>query len=176
MIIEILLLYVVYLALLILTSYYINLYISKDQFTKDELKDILPYLARFKVAITAKYTTFLFVIILSTSSLIGLIIPFLSNNWFLNSSIIFIITYFTFPLVKKNFDNAKVTTGGNFSDTIINIFAGYYNIIIIGFGAGTATAIMYNWGANKAIHFVWLMINFIIISILSGIEIKNTGE
>ena len=176
MIIEILLLYVAYFAVLILASYYINLCISKDQFTKEELKDVLPYINRFRVTITAKYTPFMLLVILAVSSIFGLIIPFLSDNWLLNSSIIFIVIYFTFPLAKKNFDNAKVTTGGNFSDTAINIFAGYYNVIIIGFGVGTATAIMYNWGSNKAIHFLWFLINFIIISIFTGIAIKNSAE
>ena len=46
MIIELLIIYLVYLLLLILGSYYVNLYISKDQFTKEELKDILPYISQ----------------------------------------------------------------------------------------------------------------------------------
>ncbi len=176
MIIELLLLYFAYLAVLILGSYYVDLYVSKDQFTKEEIKNIMPYIGRFRTTVMAKYAPHMLFIILIFSSILGLVFPFLSDNWFLNSSIIFIVIYFTFPLAKRNFDNAKVTTGGNFSDTVINIFAAYYNIIIIGFGAGTATAIMYNWGANKAIHFMWFLINFIIITTLTGIAIKNMAK
>ncbi len=162
MIIEILLIYIVYLVIVILSSYYVNLYISKDQFTKDELKEILPYLSKFWTRITGNYSILILGIVIIVSSFLGIIIPMLSNNWFFNSSILFVIMYLTFPLAKRNFDKAKVTTGGDISDTIVNIFAKYYTIILIGFGTGTATALMYNWGAYRIIHFLWFVINFII--------------
>jgi hypothetical protein len=166
-IIEIVLIYVAYLILLILGSYYVDLYLSKDQFTKNELKDIMPYLKESLNRVLRTYS------ILVISSAIGIALPMLSQHWFLNSAILFLVMFFTFPLAKKNLEKAKVTTGGNLSDTAMNIFTEYDNIILTGFGAGTATGLMYNWGVYKAIHFLWFLINFIVLSILVGIAIKN---
>ena len=173
MFIEIIVIYLVYLIILILGSYYVNLYLSKDQFTKDELKDIIPYLERLWNNIANNFSMLILAISLIVSSMVGILLPMLSQHWFLNSSIIFVVMFFIFPLAKKNFDKAKVTTGGNLSDTAMNIFLKYYNFILIGFGTGTASALMYNWGVFKAVHFLWFLINFIVLSILLGIAIKN---
>jgi hypothetical protein len=172
-IIEIVLIYVAYLILLILGSYYVDLYLSKDQFTKNELKDIMPYLKESLNRVLRTYSMPLLAVILVISSAIGIALPMLSQHWFLNSAILFLVMFFTFPLAKKNLEKAKVTTGGNLSDTAMNIFTEYDNIILTGFGAGTATGLMYNWGVYKAIHFLWFLINFIALSILVGIAIKN---
>jgi len=169
-VIELLIIYLVYLMLLIMGSYYVNLYISKDQFTKDELKNILPYLAQLWNKIINNHSAPLLIAAFAISAIIGIALPLLSDIWFLNSSIIFLVMFFTFPVAKKNFDKTQVTTGGALSDTIINIFCRYYNIILIGFGNGTATGLMYNY---KSIHFLWFLINLIALSVMIGVAIKN---
>lgn len=173
MIIELLIIYLVYLLLLILGSYYVNLYISKDQFTKDELKNILPYLSQLWSKIINNHSTPILVATFIISATIGIALPLLSDHWFLNSSIIFLVMFFSFPVAKKNFDKTQITTGGSFSDTIINIFCRYYNVILIGFGNGTATGLMYNF---KTLHFLWFLINLIALSIMVGVAIKNYIE
>jgi hypothetical protein len=175
-IIEILLIYVFYLALIILGSYYVNLYLTKDQFTKDELKDILPYMTKFWNKIANTYSMSIMAICIGVASLIGILLPMLSQHWFLNSAIIFIVMFFTFPLAKKNFDMALITTGGTFADTAMGIFVKYNNIILIGFGTGTATGIMYNWAVFKAINFLWFLVNLIVLTIFIGIVIKNANN
>jgi hypothetical protein len=175
-IIELLIMYVVYLLLLILGSYYVHLYISKDQFTKDELKDVMPYLTQLLSKIVNNYSTSILVATLLVSSVIGMALPLLSDHWFLNSSIVFLVMFFTFPVAKKNFDKTQVTTGGTASDTIINIFTRYYNVILIGFGNGSATGLMYSWGVNKSVHFLWFLINLIALSVMTGVVIKNFNE
>jgi hypothetical protein len=172
-IIELLLMYVVYLLLLIIGSYYVNLYLSKDQFTKEELKEVLPYLSQLLSKIINNYSTSILIATLLVSSIIGIALPLISDHWFLNSSIIFLIMFFTFPVAKKNFDKTQVTTGGTASDTVINIFSRYYNVILIGFGNGSATGLMYNWGVYKSVHFLWFLINFIALSVMVGVAIKN---
>jgi hypothetical protein len=169
-IIELVIIYVVYLLLLILGSYYVNLYISKDQFTKDEIKNILPYLSQLWSKIINNNSAPILIMAFVMSALIGMALPLLSDHWFLNSSIIFLIMFFSFPVAKNNFDKIQVTTGGTISDTIINIFTRYYNVILIGFGNGTATGLMYNY---KILHFLWFLINLIALSIMVGVAIKN---
>lgn len=173
MIIEIILIYIVYLMLLTLGSYYVNLYLTQDQFTKEELKNVIPYLIKLRDSIANNYSMTILAVILIVSSLVGIALTMVTEYWFLNSAIIFAVMFFIFPLVKKNFDKAMVTTGGNLSDTAMNMFLKYYNFILIGFGTGTASAIMYNWGAFKSIHFLWFLINIIALTILLGITINN---
>lgn len=173
MIIEIILIYIVYLILLILGSYYVNLYLTQDQFTKEELKNVIPYLIKLRDSIANNYSMTILAVILIVSSLVGIALTMVTEYWLLNSAIIFAVMFFIFPLVKKNFDKAMVTTGGNLSDTAMNMFLKYYNFILIGFGTGTASAIMYNWGAFKSIHFLWFLINIIALTILLGITINN---
>jgi hypothetical protein len=171
--IEIILIYIVYLFVLIVGSYYVDLYLSKDQFTKEELKDVLPYLSKLWRKIAHSYSVSLVAAILTVSSLFGILFPMVSQNWFLNSSIIFLIMYFSFPVLKKNFDKTTVTVSGSYADTATNIFVKYHEIILIGFGAGTATGLIYNWGVFKAVHFLWFLVNLIALSILIGLAIKN---
>ncbi len=176
MIIEIVLIYIFYLMIIILGSYYVNLYLSKDQFSKDELKDILPYLTKLWDRINNTYSLSILMICLGVASLIGVLLPMLSQHWFLNSAIIFIVMFFTFPLAKKNFDMARVTTGGSLSDTAMSIFVKYHSIILIGFGTGTATGIMYSWAVYKAINFLWFLINLIVLTIFIGMVIKDINS
>jgi hypothetical protein len=175
-IIEILLIYIIYLTVIILGSYYVNLYLSKDQFTKDELKDIVPYLTKLWSRINNIYSMSIMMICIGAASLIGVLLPMLSQHWFLNSAIIFIVMFFTFPLAKKNFDIARITTGGSFSDTAMSIFVKYHSFILIGFGTGTATGIMYNWGVSKEINFLWFLVNLIVLTIMIGMVIKDINS
>lgn len=121
-IIEIIFIYIVYLVMLILGTYYVNLYLSKDNFTKDELKDVLPYLTKLWATVTTKYSMSIMLICLGVASLVGALLPLLSQNWFLNSGIIFIVMFLSFPFAIKNFNMSRITTGGTFYDTAMNIF------------------------------------------------------
>ena len=173
MIIEIVFIYIFYLLIIVLGSYYVNLYLTKDQFTKDELKDVLPYLTKLWNRIMTSYSISILLICLCAASLVGVLLPMLSQHWFLNSAIIFVIMFFTFPLAKKNYDMARITTGGSFADTAMSVFVKYNSIILIGFGAGTATGIMYSWGVYKAINFLWFLVNLIVLTIFIGIVIRD---
>lgn len=173
MIISIALLFALYLAAVIAGSYYANLYLTKDQFSKDDLKEIMPYVKDSWAIISRKYSMPVLSVIFFVSSIIGIALTMLSHNWFLNSAILLLVMFFTFPLAKKNVEKAGVTTGGNFSDMALTLFAQYDNIILTGFGAGTATGLMYNWGAYNAIHFFWFLVNLIALSIIVGIAIRN---
>jgi hypothetical protein len=172
-VLELILIYFTYLIILLLGSYYVNLYLSKDHFTKEELKNVVPFLTQSLKKVMNSHSMSIMIILLFVSSLLGILVTMLSENWFLNSSIIFIVMFLTFPLAKKNFDKVKVTIGGSYADTAINIFSKYYNFLLIGYGNGTASALMYNWGVYKAVPFLWFLINFIVISILLGMVINN---
>jgi len=175
-VIQFILLFAVYLVVVVLGSYYVNLYVTHDRFSKEELKAVIPYLAQLGNKITADYSIPAIALTFGVASLLGIAFPMLSEHWFLNSSILFVALFLAFPLVKKNIERANVTTGGTLYDTAIFIFVKYYNFIVVGFGAGTATAIMYNWAVYKSIHFLWFLANFILISILTGIAVNHIAN
>ncbi|TFH42560.1 MAG: hypothetical protein E4G96_03195 [Chrysiogenales bacterium] len=165
-----LIIYVIYLITLTCGSYYIHLFISKEQFTRDDLKHIAPYLMQYWNKISGSHSIFMLVIVSILSSAVGAVIPMISHHWLLNSSILFLVMFFLFPTMKGSIDRIQVTTGGDFSDTVANAFSKYHSFIIIGFGSGTATALMYNWGALKVIGFLWFMLNFVLLTFFIGAE------
>lgn len=173
MIISIALLFALYLAAVIAGSYYVNLYLTQDQFSKDDFREIMPYVKDSWAKISRNYSMPVLAVIFFVSSIIGIALTMLSQNWFLNSAILFLVMFFTFPYAKKNVEKAGVTTGGNFSDMALTLFVQYDNMILTGYGAGTATGLMYNWGAYNAIHFFWFLVNLIALSIIVGIAIRN---
>jgi hypothetical protein len=175
-VIELILLFLAYLAAVIFGSYYVNLYITRDQFSKEDLKNVFPYISDLWSGITSNNSLAALLGILIASSFVGILITMITRNWFLNSSIIFVILFLTFPLAKKSFEKARVTTGGGFGDRTVEVFAKYDSFILIGYGAGTGTALMYNWGVYKAVPFLWFLINFIVITILLGMVIKNVAN
>ncbi len=176
MVIEIILIYILYLMIIVLGSYYVNLYLSKDSFTKEELKEVIPYLTKLWNKIKNNYSMTILLVCIGVASLIGILLAMLSQNWFLNSAILFVVMFFTFPLAKKNFDSAMITTGGNISDTAMGIFVKYQAVILIGFGTGTATGLMYNWGVYKSINFLWFLVNIIVMTIIIGMCIKEINN
>ncbi len=174
--IEFLSLFAMYIVIVVLGSYYVNLYITQDKFSKEELKAVMPYLSRLRDRIVDEYSLPLFVITVAVSSLLGIALTMITEHWALNSAILFVAMYYSFPLLKKNIDKANVTTGGSLYDTAMGMFAKYNTIIIIGFGAGTAASLMYNWAVNKSVHFLWFFANFILITILVGIAVHRVAN
>ncbi len=173
MVFDIIILYVLYCAVMICIGYYTSLFMTKDTYTRDELKSIMPFFAQYWRSISGSHSVLLVLFVFLISSFLGVLLPLLSDGWFLNSSIIFIIIFIIFPMMQGSLERAQVTTGGDFSDTAANIFSKYYNFIVIGFGCGTATALMYNWGSRDVIHFTWFFINFVILTICIGVAVKR---
>ncbi len=172
-IIEIILIFIIYLSVLIGGFYYVDLIMTRDQFTRSDLKNITPYLKKLWDLIQDRYAITVFATIFAGSAIIGIAIPLLSYHWFLNSAILFAIIYIVLPVIKNYFEQSRVTATENALDTSANIFIRYADVIIFGFGAGTATSCIYNWGASKEINFFWFLINFIVITVLLGLVLKN---
>lgn len=171
--IDVILLYAVYCAAVICGGFYIHLFTSQEHYTRDELTSIVPFLFRYWTRLSASHSSFLVLVVFFACSFAGMLLPMVSDGWFLNSSILFIVMFFVLPLLKKNFDKALVTTGGDFSDTAANMFSKYQQFIVIGFGCGTGTALMYNWGARDIINFPWFILNFIILTGCLGITVAK---
>lgn len=172
-IIEFFLIYIVYLFLILAGYYYINLFISKEQYSKDELKNILPYFSQLWNKISSSYSILTLCIILLVLSIIGILIPMVSSHWIFNSSILFVVLFFVLPYLKKHYEKAQVAESDQYSDTVVNIFIKYTSIVLIGFGTGLGCALIYNWRSLININSLWFLLNIIVVSILLGITLNN---
>ncbi len=173
MILELILIFIIYLFIIITGYYYIDLIITRDEFTKNDLKSIGPYYKKIWSNIQERFSLPVMFLFLAGSALIGLLIPLFTYNWFVNSSIIFAVVFVVLPITKKYFEESQVTATENALDTSANIFIKYAEIIVFGFGAGTAATVMYNWGSSREINFIWFLINIIIITVLLGVIVRN---
>jgi len=172
-ILQIIIIYFVYVILVILGGYYVNLFQTKDQFTKDELKDVSPYLKEVMNALVSNYSSSKLIVIMIAASFFGIVIPFITFHWIINSSLLVIIVFFGLPFMKRSYEQSQVTDSENYGDLAMNVIVKYSEIIILGFGAGYGTGLIYNWGSLKVINFIWFLINIVAISILLGITIRN---
>lgn len=176
MVFSIIIIYIIYSLVIILSCYYIDLFLSKEQYSKDELKNILPYLKKIHENIIFNHSSFTLSIVLICSSFLGIIIPLISSSWIINSSILYAIIFLTLPFLKKHFEKSQVSSSEDYADMIVNVFLRYDNVIILGFGSGTGASLIYNWGSMKNISFLWFFINIIIVSAISGYTLKKSTK
>ena len=167
------LLYVVYVFLLVVVSYYVTLFTTKEEYTQEELKNVFPFFSYTWEVVSSKYSLLSFFVILVISSVLGMIVPFISKNWFLNSSILFIVIFFTVPYLRNYFEDGMVTESDNSLDTYANIFVKHSDLIVLGFGIGLGSALTYVWRNNVEISTIWFLINIIIVTVLLEISLKT---
>ena len=160
-----LIIYGIFLSVLIVMNYYINLWKSKNEYTKDEIKDVFPHFLSFLKIIGSQYSPVPFLVLLLLSSLLGFLIPYIPH-WFFYSSIILIVMFLVFPIITNSIEQSKVMAAGDMKDIAANIFAKHSDIIIIGFGTGLGSSLIFRWGSLKEISFLWFLVNIIIISII----------
>jgi hypothetical protein len=172
-IIEFFFLCILYLLVILISVYYFNLFIRKEHYTRDELKNVLPFFKDAWKNVSLKYPVPLFLSILIISVFFGVVIPMIFRHWVTNSSIFFVIIFFSLPLVKKYLEKSQVAESKSYSDNLSHLFIRYMDIIIVGFGTGLGSALIYNWRDLPEIYSPFFLINIIIISLFLGHTVKN---
>lgn len=166
--IEIFLVYLVYLFLVLAGTYYVTMFNSKDVYTKEEIKNVFPYIFLCMTRINALYPITVFFAVMIVSSFIGVIIPLLVDHWIANSSLLFIILFFGLPVVRKILERSYTDDPDTITDALAGLVVKFMEVIILGFGAGQATALIYNWRSLPEIHSLFFLVNIVIISIFIG--------
>ncbi len=164
---------ILYLSVVLVGVYYFNLITLKDQYTKDDLKNVIPFFKESWKKVSSEYPVPLFLSILVIATFFGVVIPMIFRHWVTNSSIFFVILFFTLPLIKKYLEKSQVTESKSYSDNLSNLFIRYMDIIITGFGTGLGSALIYNWRDLPEIYSPFFLINIIIISLFLGHTVKN---
>jgi hypothetical protein len=167
------LVYLFFLFFLLVINYYVHLISTKDQYTKEELSNIMPYLSDSWKTMNERYSSSGLITSFIFSSLVGLLIPFLSIHWFFNSSILVCIFFLVFPVVKERLDSMKVSSTGSYSVDIQNYFAYYAGVILLGFGTGTGGSLMYNWANHREMSFLWFMLNLAVVVVLMQYALRR---
>lgn len=165
--------YLVFLVFIVAMDYYINLFASKDHFTKDELKSIIPHLGDSLGILQRKYSSVLFLLFFAVSTFFGVLLPLVSSHWFLNSAILFVIFFFAFAFIKDHIDKIMVTTSENLRDAVANVFSRHCEVFTLGFGIGTGASLIYVWGNNREMSFLWFLANMVITTIMIEFTLRT---
>ncbi len=168
MVIEIVLVYLCYFFLILAGSYYFTLFTSKDVYTRDDFKLVFPFISKFISSINDNYPGATFWSVLLVSSFSGILIPMIITHWITNSSILFIILFFVLPVIKNNHEKFHVTGPETYSDALTGLVYRFSDAIILGYGVGLGTALMYNWRSLSHIYSLFFLLNIIILSIFIG--------
>jgi TM2 domain-containing membrane protein YozV len=169
----IIIIYMCFVFFLVSVSYYVTLFSQKEQYTREEISNVLPYIFESWRKLGAKYPVTGLLLALLVSSFIGLLVPFISSHWSINSAVFYGLFYAVFPILKERFDSTRVSSSPYYRDDISNAFSRYAGIILFGFGAGTGTSLMYNWAHNKELGFLWFILNLAVITVL---EVRLVGK
>ncbi len=168
-----LLIYFCFIFFLFVVNYYVNLFSSKELYTREDVSNFMPYLSESLGKMTQKYNVSGLVVALAVSSLFGVGIPLLSMHWFFNSSILFAVLFLVSPAIKESFDASKVNASDSRVDEIANLFSRYIGIIVLGFGTGTGASLMLNWANKKELGFLWFAVNIIAVIVLEQYVISR---
>jgi hypothetical protein len=174
MVINILFILIVFVFVTVAISYYADLITKKEEYSRDDLKNILPFAAMLWEHYLQKYSLPVFIAIFISSSFASIVLTLVSASVLLNSSLLFIIVYFALPVISGNLEKSRVTDTGNYFDHAANIIIKHSDIIILGWGAGSGAALIYSWGSLKQIGFIWFVINLVVVIVLSQIKIRQS--
>ena len=147
-------------------TYYVHIFTTKDELSRQDLSDIFPQLGEMIKKITSNYPIIRLTGIVLLSAFIAIIILSIFSNWIINSAIIPIIIYFAGPKLAVYFEETRVTISNNYADILETIYSRYYRYIMAGFLAGFGTKLIDNWINIGTISFIWFLINFSINTLL----------
>jgi len=170
---QIILTFIIYIICSVVITYYYNLIITKNEYSRDEIQKVMPQLLSIWKKITAKYSVLNLVSIIGIAGLIGGVIPAIMHNSIINSAILPFIVYFFLPKAAVYFEETRVTTSESIVDVLEDIYVKYYLLINSSFISGYATALINNWATLGVISFYWFIINFSIITAFLVLILKE---
>lgn len=170
---QILITFIIFSIICLILTYYFNLFISKSVYTRSELSNILPQLGSMINTIYYRYSIVYLAGFYLISGLTGIFILSFFENWIINSALIPFILFYSAPKLAVYFEQTRVTISENYKDIAEALYSKYYNYIVSGFSAGYASKLIENCFINGYISFVWFILNFIIISIIVILALRN---
>lgn len=165
--------FLIYYLCSVIIAYYYNLLLSKNEYSRDEIQKVIPQLISIWNRISGKYATLNMVFIILISALIGGGIPGIFSNSLINSALLPFIVFYFLPKAAVYFEETRVTTSESFTDILEDIYVKYYLLINSSFIAGYGSKLIFNWVSLGIISFYWFIINFIIITAILVVLLKE---
>lgn len=170
---QIILTFIIYLFCTVVITYYYNLLITKNEYSRDEIQKVMPQMISIWKKVTARYSTLNLFFIIVIAGLIGGGIPALMHNSIINSALLPFIVYYFLPKAAVYFEETRVTTSESIADVLEDIYVKYYLLINSSFIGGFASTMIYNWASLGIISFYWFIINLTIITGILVITLKE---
>lgn len=165
--------FLIYLFCSVIITYYYNLLMSKNEYSRDEIQRVIPQLINIWNKVSNKYTTLNMIFIISISALIGGGIPGIMHNSIINSALLPFIVFYFLPKAAVYFEETRVTTSESITDTLEDVYVKYYLLINSSFIAGYGSTLIFNWVNMGLISFYWFLINFIIVTAILVLSLKE---
>ncbi len=162
---NILIVYAVYLILVFVIAHYVNLFSSKSEYTRAELTDLKPLAGTVKKKLEMKYSPAFVIVSMLITSLVGLLFS-LVEHWIFQSALVAVLLFVIIPMVQKYIMDRMVIASDSSIDTFANIFAKYCNFIILGYGAGYGAGLMYYWSMTREMLFIWFALNIVVVTVI----------
>ena len=173
MLFNITIIYIVFIFIIVAASYYIDLFMKKDEFTKNDIKSLMPHFNAMWSRYSQKYPPVTFLVVFIVSSFLSILLTLSTSNIIMNSAILFIMLYFFLPVISNNIEKSRVIESDNYSDYAANIIVKFNDVIVLGYAAGSGAALVFSWGALRHISFFWFILNLVIVIILAEIKIRQ---
>jgi len=170
---ELFLIFIFYSLGVLIFTYYFNNFLSQTSDNSLISTNPLYILGNIFKKISSNYSVSMVVLLWFFSAFIAMLLLFIATNWIINSAIIPLIVFFAGSKAAIYFEETKVTISESSSNIIETIYARYYRYIISGFLSGFATKLLDNWINIGAISFLWFLINFLIITIIIALVLKE---
>lgn len=170
---QILIIFIIFSIICLILTYYFNLFLSKNVYTRSELSNILPQIGNMINIIYNKHSIFYVMGFYFTSGILGILFLSIFENWVINSALIPLILFYSAPRIAVYFEQTRVTISENYKDISEALYIKYYNYILSGFSAGYVTKLIINCFDYKYISFSWFILNFVIITIVIIVSLRN---
>jgi hypothetical protein len=123
--------------------------------------------------IYSRYSMFYLAGFFIISGFTGILVLTVFENWIINSALLPLILYYSGPRLAVYFEQTRVTISEDYQDIAQALYAKYYNYALVGFFSGYATKLIDNWISSGVIQFYWFIINFIIITAITVLTLRN---
>ncbi len=154
-------------------TYYYNLFITQSVITKTEIFNVFQQLGIIINKLFSKHSFFYLFLFFFISSFTGILLLSVFDSLIINSALLPLILYFSFPRLAIYFENTRVTISKDYKDILEILFTKYYNFILIGFFSGYVFKLIDNWINSAIINFYWFTFNITIITGLTVLTLKN---
>lgn len=170
---QVIITFFIYTFICLIITYYFNLFITQNVYTRSELGNILPQVGNILLKIYSKYSLVYLFLFYIVSGFISIIILSLFENWLINSALLPLILFFSIPKIALYFEQTRVTISEDYKDIIESLITKYHTYMLFGFFSGYSSKLINNWVNLGFIPFYWLFINLVIITGISILILRK---